>query len=227
MRGTSMYAETAADALARLRTALPELRRQLASTTRPTAHGWTWLDETARDRRDAQIRAERAERVILARRGLAPIGGAHAPLNLTVLDALRDIELDLAELEAAVCERVAPDLAPSPTADARLDRLDDLLGQVAADYDLAKLVAQETSRLAALAGRILGDAEPVLRVDGRCPHCDALSLRAFPNRLLILCVNRACQCEDWLCGCRDEHRPTRHEWRLAEWYELAAHLEAA
>src|SRR5690606_10380647 len=133
--GSVTYTALAADALARLRTALPELRRQLAATTRPTAHGWTWLDETARDRRDAQIRAERAERGTLARLGRARTGGGLDPLNLTVLDAIRDIELVLAELETAVCERVAPGLAPSPTADARLDRLDDLLGKVAADYD--------------------------------------------------------------------------------------------
>src|SRR5690606_31582171 len=129
--GSVTYTALAADALARLRTALPELRRQLAATTRPTAHGWTWLDETARDRRDAQIRAERAARVTLARGGLGPAGAGHAPLTLTGPDAIRDIELDLPELETAVCDRVARDLAPTPTAGPRLDRLDDLLGEVA------------------------------------------------------------------------------------------------
>ncbi|MEV7969016.1 hypothetical protein AB0O34_23940 [Sphaerisporangium sp. NPDC088356] len=76
----------------------------------------------------------------------------------------------------------------------------------------------------------LGDTEPVHRLDARCPICDARSLRALPDRELVVCVNGSCQCGDDECGCHYE-RPRRHQWDYDEWpwlaHVLGAGLEAS
>ncbi len=46
---------------------------------------------------------------------------------------------------------------------------------------------------------------------GRCPWCDSVSLRAFPDRGAVLCVNPACRCPEPDCGCHDDPA-YRHTW---------------
>lgn len=165
------------------------------------------------ERRAAQARAERWDARALSARGLAPLGGAPAPLDVALLDTIRDIELALVELAEAAADRVAPDLAP-PAPEKAVRRLLDLLGAAATDADLLDHVAAEARRLDQSAGAALGDTEPLVRLSIRCPVCGALSLRLLEDREQVLCVNAGCQCSDWLCGC-DEGR--RHVWGRAEW----------
>ncbi|WP_405869002.1 hypothetical protein OG407_30675 [Streptomyces sp. NBC_01515] len=46
--------------------------------------------------------------------------------------------------------------------------------------------------------------------------CDSVSLRAFPERGAVLCVNLACRCPAPDCGCHDDPAH-RHGWDEGEW----------
>lgn len=153
-------------------------------------------------------------------RGGTPAGGGSAPLRLDVSDALRDVTDGVIELEEAVRERLGqgrPRKAPVPE---RLRRIAGLLDAPGVDPVLAEHVLSEARRMAGRCGRALGEAEPLFRVDGRCPWCDSVSLRLFPARQAVLCVNPACRCGEASCGCATgaEHR---HSWPEAEWAALA------
>ncbi|MFF3845269.1 hypothetical protein [Streptomyces sp. NPDC002328] len=169
----------------------------------------------------ARLSAERDEALLLQQRnGLVAPGHSAAPLRLYVSDALRDISDGVVELEEAVRDRLGlprPRRAPVPE---RLKRISSLLHDIAADPVLAAHVRDETRRMARRCARTLGDTETVVRVSGRCPWCDSVSLRAFPDRGAVLCINPACRCLEPGCGCHDD--PSyRHTWDEGEW-EAAA-----
>ncbi|MGW3355885.1 hypothetical protein ACWDFL_10760 [Streptomyces bungoensis] len=164
-----------------------------------------------------RLRAEREEALLLQQRhGLVAPGHSAAPLRLHISDTLRDITDGVVELEEAVRERLGlPRVRRAPVPD-RLRRIAGLLDAVAADPVLAAHVRDETRRMARRCTRALGDSETVVRVSGRCPWCDSVSLRAFPDRGAVLCVNPACRCTDPLCGCHDDPA-YRHTWDEGEW----------
>ncbi|MFZ3569620.1 hypothetical protein ACOKM5_21670 [Streptomyces sp. BH097] len=121
--------------------------------------------------------------------------GGRAPLRLYVSDTLRDVTDGVVELEEAVHERLAlrptrPSPAPVPV---RLRRLAELLDQVAAVPDLYAHVTSEARRMAGRCARATGDPEQLVRIPGRCPACDSVSLRALPERAVVMCVNPACR----------------------------------
>ncbi|GAA4905207.1 hypothetical protein ACFPM3_30160 [Streptomyces coeruleoprunus] len=150
--------------------------------------------------------------------GARPSPGT-APLRLYVSDAIRDITDGVVELDEAVHDRLRlprPRRAPVPE---RLARIAALLDRAAADEVLAAHIRDETRRMTRRCARALGEAEPVVRVRGRCPWCDSVSLRAFPARQAVLCVNPACRCDDALCDCRTDPAH-RHAWPEAEWRRL-------
>jgi hypothetical protein len=196
---------------------LPELAAELvpgrgAPVQRPSAPPPAGLD--------ARIREEREEALLLQQHGLVAPGHSAAPLRLYVSDALRDISDGVVELEEAVRDRLRlprPRRAPVPE---RLKRIAALLDHVAADPLLAAHVRDETRRMARRCARALGDTETVVRISGRCPWCDSVSLRAFPDRGAVLCVNPACRCSEPDCGCHDDPA-YRHTWDEREW-EAAA-----
>ncbi|MFE5915289.1 hypothetical protein ACFQ6B_40300 [Streptomyces wedmorensis] len=171
--------------------------------------------------RDELIRAERREALLLEQRhGLSVPGHGAAPIRLHISDAIRDITDGVVELEEAVCARL---LLPRPRRAGvieRLRRIVGLLDTVAGHPDLARHVRDEIRRMARRCARTLGDAETVVRVTGRCPWCDSVSLRAFPDRRAVLCVNPACVCTDSACGCQDDHT-YRHLWAEEQWEELS------
>lgn len=164
-----------------------------------------------------RLREERAEALRLEQRhGLVAPGHSAAPLRLHISDTIRDITDGVVELEEAVRERLGlprPRRVPVPE---RLRRIAGLLDAVAADAVLAAHVRDETRRMARRCARALGDTETVVRVSGRCPWCDSVSLRAFPDRGAVLCVNPACRCEEPDCGCHDDPA-YRHTWDEGEW----------
>lgn len=170
----------------------------------------------------ARLREEREEALFLQQRhGLVAPGRSSAPLRLHVSDAIRDITDGVIELEEAVCERLGlprPRRSPVPE---RLRRIEALLNDIAADAVLSAHVRDETRRMARRCARTLGDTETVVRVSGRCPWCDSVSLRAFPDRRAVLCVNPACRCADPDCGCHDDPAH-RHTWAEGEWERVAA-----
>ncbi|KUN85356.1 hypothetical protein AQJ66_14150 [Streptomyces bungoensis] len=164
-----------------------------------------------------RLRAEREEALLLQQRhGLVAPGHSAAPLRLHISDTLRDVTDGVVELEEAVRERLGLPRARRAPVPERLRRIAGLLDAVAADPVLAAHVRDETRRMARRCARALGDTETVVRVPGRCPWCDSVSLRAFPDRGAVLCVNPACRCADPLCGCHDDPA-YRHTWDEDEW----------
>ncbi|MEU9702803.1 hypothetical protein [Streptomyces sp. NPDC047981] len=171
--------------------------------------------------RDELIREERREALLLQQRhGLVVPGHGAAPIRLHVSDAIRDITDGVVELEEAVRARLGlPRPGRAPVVE-RLRRTMALLDEIAAHPDLARHVRDELRRMARRCARTLGDTETVVRVSGRCPWCDSVSLRAFPDRRAVLCVNPACTCTVDDCGCQDDPA-YRHLWPETEWAELA------
>lgn len=171
---------------------------------------------------DELVRQERREALLLEQRhGLAVPGHGAAPIRLHVSDAIRDVTDGVVELEEAVRARLSLARPPRAGVIERLRRIVGLLDPIAAHPDLVRHVRDEIRRMARRCARTLGDAETVVRVSGRCPWCDSVSLRAFPDRRAVLCVNPACLCTDPVCGCQDDPA-YRHLWPEREWEELAA-----
>ncbi|MFI5759811.1 MULTISPECIES: hypothetical protein [unclassified Streptomyces] len=197
----------------------PELAEELAPG-RAAPFASVPAPRTARD--DALLREERREALLVQQRhGLSAPGHSAAPLRLHVSDAIRDITDGVVELEEAVCARLGiprPRRAPVPV---RLRRLAALLDEITAQPVLARHVRDELRRMARRCARALGDTEQVVRVSGRCPWCDSVSLRAFPDRRAVLCVNPACRCTDEECGCGDDPA-YRHLWPESEWTALVS-----
>ncbi|MCM1977213.1 MULTISPECIES: hypothetical protein [unclassified Streptomyces] len=178
--------------------------------------------EPPRPAAEARMREEKREALLLQQRhGLTVPGYGAAPIRLHVSDTIRDITDGVVELEEAACARLG---VPRPSAagvPVRLRRIAALLEQIGAHPVLARHVRDELRRMARRCARALGDTEQVVRVAGRCPWCDSVSLRAFPDRRAVLCVNPACRCTDEECGCRDDPA-YRHLWPEGEWAPLAA-----
>ncbi|MFJ8022035.1 hypothetical protein [Streptomyces sp. NPDC096311] len=126
------------------------------------------------------------------RRGVGPVAGTTLPVRLHISDAVRDITDGVVELEEAVRERLGLRAVPPAPVPVRLRRIAGLLERVAADSVLAAHVEDETRRMAARCARALGDPEQLVRLPGRCPTCDSVSLRAFPERAEVRCVNPVC-----------------------------------
>ncbi|WP_217549153.1 hypothetical protein [Streptomyces sp. GbtcB6] len=164
-----------------------------------------------------RLRAERAEALLLQQaQGLVAPGHSAAPLRLHISDTIRDITDGVVELEEAVRDRLGLPRVRRASVPERLRRIGGLLDGIAADPVLAAHVRDETRRMARRCARALGDTETVVRVSGRCPWCDSVSLRAFPDRAAVLCVNPACRCADPDCGCHDDPA-YRHTWDEGEW----------
>jgi hypothetical protein len=212
------------DALAAVRDAIPQLPEALIPGT---PRRWTQSDLTEEQRRrmDARARDERDAKAVLLAYGMKALGEGKAPLRLDVLDAEVEIRVGVYELEDAACERL--DLTPldCATTEGRIARLIGLLRRIDDHEDLAEHVASEATRLRRLASRAIGDSEPVHRINGRCPICSAVSLRAFPEREVIVCVNPGCRCSDEDCPCWWEPS-RRHRWLLAQWSTLAVAIGA-
>ncbi|MCT2592723.1 hypothetical protein LHJ74_22885 [Streptomyces sp. N2-109] len=138
-----------------------------------------------------------------------------APLRLHVSDALRDISDGVTELEEAVREKLGLARARRVPVPQRLGRLLAQLDDVAAHPVLAAHVRSEARRLARRCARALGDSEPMTAVEGRCPHCGSVSLRAFPERGAVMCINPACRCGDPACDCWTDPAH-RHVWPETE-----------
>lgn len=134
-------------------------------------------------------------RVLREVRGGGPGGSGVAPVRLYVSDALRDITDGVIELEEAVRDRLGLRRIAAAPLPVRLRRLAALLDQVAALPDLAVHVEDETRRMAGRCARALGDPEQLVRLPGRCPACASVSLRAFPERGVAMCVNPVCRHE--------------------------------
>ncbi|MFB4422569.1 hypothetical protein C5F59_015905 [Streptomyces sp. QL37] len=168
----------------------------------------------SRAEREEALRAEQLH-------GLTPSGPTTAPLRLHVSDAIRDITDGVVELDEAVHDRLRLPRPRRAQVAERLLRIASLLGQAAGDALLTVHIRDEVRRMARRCTRVLGAAEPVVRVRGRCPWCDSVSLRAFPARRAVLCVNPACRCADLECDCRTDPAH-RHAWSEGAWVRLAA-----
>lgn len=213
--------QTAYDHLAALRADLATLTdlRGAGPIRRTTGWGPSPDQITAAGARHT---AERADAITQMRAGLAPIGASPAPADLTVLDTLRDVEADLAELLAACLDRVAPSITPARTSPRRIGQLITLLPKIGSVDDLLDHLTTETRRMHRRVKHALGDTEEVRQLAERCPHCGAKSLRALMDRGVVVCGNAACRCQDDQCGCHHPDRPRRHQWTTTELLEPAA-----
>ncbi|MET9511311.1 hypothetical protein ABZX62_23080 [Streptomyces flavidovirens] len=171
--------------------------------------------------RAARTRAERADALLNQQRhGLAVPGHSAAPVQLHVSDTIRDITDGVIELEEAVYDRLGLGRPRRASVLERLLRITALLGRVAGDPTLAGHVRNEVRRMARRCARSLGEAETMVRVRGRCPWCDSVSLRAFPARRAVMCVNPGCRCEEAGCDCATDPA-FRHLWPEDAWQALA------
>ncbi|MEU5438113.1 hypothetical protein AB0G73_32740 [Streptomyces sp. NPDC020719] len=158
------------------------------------ADGAVWLESLAR--RFPELLAELAPSTgggPRERHGGGPLRGTTAPIRLHISDAVRDITDGVVELEEAVRERLGLRPAPPAPVPARLRRIAHLLDGVRKFPDLAEHLTDETRRMARRCARELGDPEQMIRLGGRCPACDSVSLRIFPERGAVLCVNPVCR----------------------------------
>jgi hypothetical protein len=210
--------------LAAIRGYLPELDRALIPSNQRRRR-WNQREMSAEQAAamDAQIRAEREAKERNLVQGLKPSGASPAPLDLSVFDARTHIIMSVAELEEAVCERLGLTGLSMGNPVEQLTRLIGLLDRIALLDDLADHVHQEAARLRQTARIVLGEAEPVVRLAGRCPNCRSRSLRAYPERYTVACVDPTCQCEDQDCPCQRE-QSWRHIWPYERWPWLAANL---
>lgn len=213
------------DIVSRTYEVLSELRsrlRQFDEARMPgTPRRWAQLDPSpARiERMNELAREERADRAANLAAGITALGPSPAPIRLEVVDAERVIVSGLIIVEGTVCEWLGLTPADAAAPVERINRLVGLLDRIAAFPDLARWVLAEVRRLNRVAGRAVGDVEEVRRIDGRCPVCASRSLRAYPEREVIACVNPGCQCADDACPC---DRGFRHMWAFDQWAELAA-----
>ncbi|WP_349253918.1 hypothetical protein [Streptomyces sp. BPTC-684] len=154
--------------------------------------GAVWLESLARRFPDLLAELAPSPAGPRERRG-GSARSATAPIRLHISDAVRDITDGVVELEEAVRERLClRPAAPAPVV-ARLRRVAGLLDRVRELPDLAEHVTEETRRMARRCARELGDPEQMIRLDGRCPACGSVSLRIFPERGAVLCVNPVCR----------------------------------
>ncbi|MCT4355829.1 hypothetical protein M5362_22060 [Streptomyces sp. Je 1-79] len=168
------------------------------------------------------LRAERREALLVQQRhGLAVPGHSSAPIRLHISDAIRDITDGVVELDEAVHDKLGLGRPRHARVPQRLARIVGLFGEAAAHPALAEHVRDECRRMARRCARALGDAESMVRVRGRCPWCDSVSLRAFPARRAVLCVNPSCRCADTACDCRTDPA-YRHVWHDGDWDALAS-----
>ncbi|MEV7089051.1 hypothetical protein AB0O07_24710 [Streptomyces sp. NPDC093085] len=201
----------------------PELLAELAPGPATATAGdrpYRSPDRLAAD--SERVRAERRDALLVEQRhGLTVPGRTTAPLRLHISDAIRDITDGVVELEEAVHAKLGLNRPPRAPVPERLLRLARLLDRAAVHPVLAAHVRDEARRMARRCGRALGDTEPMARVAGRCPWCDSVSLRAFPSRGAVLCVNPGCRCDDTECDCRTDPAH-RHVWERDSWARLAA-----
>ncbi|MEU9795685.1 hypothetical protein AB0E27_34795 [Streptomyces sparsogenes] len=180
-----------------------------------------WITVLARQ--FPELRAELApspHRAGLGRgRGGAGRHGPSAPLRTRICDTVRDITDGVVELEEAVHDRLGLPPAGKGSVEVRLGRLVGLLDRVETDPVLMRHLLDEVGGMARRCSGALGDAEPMVRLRGRCPLCASVSLRAFPLRGTVLCINPGCRCPRPGCRCHED-RAHRHSWSQAEWGEL-------
>ncbi|MEU6594851.1 hypothetical protein ABZ923_37600 [Streptomyces sp. NPDC046881] len=182
-----------------------------------------WIDILARQFPDllAELAPGGGRTGISAGRSRGAGGGAGAaPIRLHVSDALRDITDGVTELEEAVRDKLGLGRAPRADVPERLRRIARLLDRIADHPALAAHVLDECRRMARRGGRTLGAPEAMVRVDGRCPWCDSVSLRAVPAARTVLCVNPGCRCTDPQCACAEDPGH-RHSWAESAWARLA------
>ncbi|WP_372408342.1 hypothetical protein [Streptomyces luteireticuli] len=141
-------------------------------------------------------------------------------IRLFISDTIRDITDGVVELEEAVCEKLRLPRPHRGTVEQRLARLVDLLDRTAAHPLLAEHIRNEARRMARRCSLALGEVETPVRVEGRCQHCGSVSLRVFPHRETVVCVNPGCRCSTQDCACHTDGKH-RHSWVRAEWQQLA------
>lgn len=159
-----------------------------------TSRRWYQREETAEQLADRaeQDRQDRLAKQLEIWKGRTPNGFTASPVTDQVLDVKVDVESTVAKLWLLVHDRTGSvtsiERQPVPVMARWL--ADCLPGMD--DADLVELLGRESRRCAAAMVRATGRTEPVLKLDGRCPDCRCLSLRAWPLKETAKCVTPSC-----------------------------------
>ncbi|WP_406296164.1 hypothetical protein OG948_12260 [Embleya sp. NBC_00888] len=200
-----------------LRDRFPSLAHELPAGRRTAGTGTAAPPGAAAlERQAARVLADRAGAYWNERRGLSGTAPMAAPVNLYVSDTIRDITDGVLELEDAVRAKLGLPRARGAAVPTRLERLSTCLDRIAEHPVLARHVADEARRMARRCLGALGEAESLVRVPGRCPHCASVSLRVAPFVGVVLCVNPGCHCDLPECACAADDA-YRHQWTEGQW----------
>ncbi|MFJ9555307.1 hypothetical protein ACIRPH_15925 [Nocardiopsis sp. NPDC101807] len=123
---------------------LRSLLADMADTTHPIHQptGWSPTVEQVADAGRLHA-AERHDPLTQLARGLKPLGASPAPGDITVMQTRRDIDLDIADLEDAVRERVAPQMRGAATTNGLIGTIIKLLPKIGTVDDLMTHVLAE------------------------------------------------------------------------------------
>lgn len=162
-----------------------------------TARRWYERDETE-DRRAARRYQDMLDRRAAEREifwGRIPPGFTASPAVDTVLEVKRQVELNITGLHvlvfAVMSDGQAPQVRFSVSAGARW--LADAIPGLSAHPATVEQVASDARHLAWLVRHATGQQEPVVQLKADCPTCACRSLRAFPLREAVRCVNPDCR----------------------------------
>lgn len=159
-----------------------------------TARRWYQRDETPeqaqqREHEDAMDRYAKHRELW---QGRTPNGFTASPVVDSVLDVKVEVEQTVTQLWLLVHDRIASSTAIEPWPVPRMTRwLADVLPGLD-DAALIDRIGRDARRCAGAVIRGTGRTEPVLRIEGRCPTCSCVSLRAWPLREMARCTVAAC-----------------------------------
>lgn len=191
------------------------------------------VGERVRERENALLREERADRVHGARQRLAPAGASPAPIRAALLDAQIRAQVTLEMLCWDVAELVRTDAQAGTVRyagwESRCDYLVDLLVELppAQAARVARQIVRVDQAVRSAAG--IGPDRRRLPGDPPCPACGRDTLRvevsALDERDWTVTCAPDCRCTGHQCACK---RPDRepglpHLWPLEEY--AANHAE--
>jgi hypothetical protein len=190
--------------------------------------GISFVPRSTREAIGRQYAAERTSRRAAQVAGYpAPLGGDHAPGNLAAWTLSAEIETTLMDVRARILKghaargtcAVPRRVYSKPTRRTLPAIVRELIWTIPT-LVLARLVVRELTHLVEAIDRLL-EGEDRTELDGRCPHCDGLTLVVYLHSGTIRCErpkNRAtgrrpkCVCSDPLCGCHANPAGYIHSW---------------
>lgn len=207
---------------------LPSLLELVSEALEPgTARAGTerFLSDSDKERMEAESRKDRAAKLAALKGGISGPGYSAAPVRVDVVDAEADAYRVLWDLEERICLRLGARTVALATTAERCKRVDRMLDGLTDHLDLLMYVGYQVKRLVRKLRAVVGDREQINKITEPCPFCGRPSLRAFPEREIVACVNARCNCGNEDCRCARVSRPGTHRWTRDQWGLLGGTLE--